>query len=346
MIDSQDTSQSVCVVGAGLAGTLMALLMAQIDGVKVMLFEKRPDLHNDNDDITKTYSEFGASTSAVKRSINLALSYRGQMSLHALNDKTVYEQCMEDAIRMPCRVIHNRNGTTTKQPYGNDSDAIWSVSRQKLNGVLLEKAKKCPNITIKFGYALTYCDKDGNVQFTNDKGEVSKYEGASAFDLVIGADGAYSATREHMLKQSRINFNRQYIQHGYKELSIPFKIQAPHNDFALHDHQGLHIWPRGDFMLIALPNSDKSFTATLFAPYKGKDGFDDVDITNDDEIKSYFERHFPDVMPYMPQLVEDYQQNPVGSLVTVRVNPWNLGKVVLIGETAVQLICTCMFSII
>ena len=315
------SSRRVCVVGAGLSGTLMALLLSQLKDTEVHLFEKRLDAAADS----SSSSAFGASTATLKRSINLALSYRGSLGLQALDDPAIYAACMEEAIRMPCRVIHNSNGTILKQPYGQEKDAIWSISRQKLNYVLIEHAKKKRNIHLYFGYTLQDCSKDGVVTFLHNHNEMM----TEYYDLVIGADGAYSITRESMLKQSRTNFSRHYIEHGYKELSIPPNAM---NDYALPEYQGLHIWPRGKMMLIALPNADKSFTATLFAPYQGIDGFDHINPNDSAAVQGYFRHHFPDVVQYMPHLLDDYKANPVGSLVTIRVSPWNLGKVVLIGE--------------
>ena len=317
------SSLRVCVVGAGLSGTLMALLLSQLEGAEVHLFEKRGDAAADS----SSSAAFGASTATLKRSINLALSYRGSLGLQALDDPSIYAACMKEAIRMPCRVIHNINGTILKQPYGQEKDAIWSISRQKLNLILIENAKKKRNIQLYFGYTLQDCSKEGVVTFLCNQNELM----TASYDLVIGADGAYSITRECMLKQSRINFSRQYIQHGYKELSIPPNSM---NEYALPEYQGLHIWPRGEMMLIALPNADKSFTATLFAPYHGTDGFDQIHADDSEAVQAYFRQHFPDVVKYMPHLLEDYKANPVGSLVTIRVSPWNLGKVVLIGDAA------------
>ena len=323
-MSKQDLSPGlrVCIVGAGLTGSLMALLLSQLEGVEVHLFEKRIAAAAD----ATASTAFGASTAVLKRSINLALSHRGILALEALEGQEIYSTIMGEAIRMPCRVIHNTNGSTIKQPYGLPSDAIWSISRQKLNQILIDHASRKPNIQVYFGYSLKSCQSDGYVSLLSSKDNKSREE---FYDLVIGADGAYSFTRDCMLKQSRVNFSRQYIRHGYKELTIPPNALR---DFALKDHQGLHIWPRGEMMLIALPNADKSFTATLFAPFQGRDGFDSVDVRDREAILSYFHRHFPDVVELMPQLLEEYQSNPVGSLVTIRVTPWNLGKVVLIGN--------------
>ena len=319
--------QSVGIVGAGLAGTMVAVLLENL-GLKVTVFEKRLDQRKDATDLA---GEFGASTSALKRSINLALSYRGQIALKELG---ILEEAMQDAIRMPCRVIHTVDGKVIQQQYGTPDEAIWSVGREKLNHLLLDRAsREGSNVTVKFGYSLISADsKTGCCAFQNlNNSTIEEFN----FDLVIGSDGAYSSLRECMLKQGRINFSRSYIAHGYKELSIPPKISASgEQTFALDNHEGLHIWPRGEFMMIALPNPDKSFTATLFAPYKGEFGFDHVDSKDPIAINKYFSTHFPDVLAMMPDITNDYHQNPVGSLLTVRVAPWNCGKLLLLGDAA------------
>jgi len=188
------------------------------------------------------------------------------------------------------------------------------------------------NVEVHSNHTLIRANKEGDVTFLNSK--TNRYINEH-FDLLIGADGAYSSVRESMLQQGRVNFTREYIKHGYKELHIPpryDKFGEP--QYALPDVHGLHIWPRKEFMLIALPNADKSFTATLFAPYSGVDGFNSIDVNNDNQIMDYFKRHFPDVIEYIPTLVQDFRLNPVGSLVTVRTDPWNVGNILLIGDAA------------
>ena len=313
----------VCVVGAGLSGSLVAILLAQL-GLEVTIFEKRPDPRA-TEDLSVVSSEFGLSTNAAKRSINLALSTRGMV---ALKEVGILDAVMENAIPMPCRFIHSVDGTEVKQPYGQADEAIWSVGREVINNLLLDKTSSS-RVTTFFEYTLQDVSADGLCCFQTKDGK----EHNDQFDLVIGADGAFSQTRECLLKKGRINFSRRFVPHGYKELTIP---PSPSGDYALKSVNGLHIWPRqnGAFMLIALPNPDKSFTATLFAPYEGLGGFDSVDPNNPSDINAHFEKYFPDVVPFMPDLVKDYQSNPVGSLVTVRVKPWNIGKMVLLGDAA------------
>lgn len=321
---------SVCICGAGLAGTMAAALLAQ-RGFEVDVYEKRPAPDLDQE------GKADVAQSALKRSINLALSQRGMEALAAVG---LLDKAMESAIRMPCRVIHQEGSSMAiKQPYGKPHEAIHSVSRQLLNTLLLQKARSSSSVRFHFGHSLVSANRDGTCVFRRDGDGDSSSSGQQLvegrFDLVIGADGAYSAVRESMLKQARVSFSRTYIAHGYKELCIPAKVGADgHPCFALADHEGLHIWPRGAFMLIALPNPDCSFTATLFAPYFGPDGFNSLDETNAKEVEAYFRRRFPDVVPLIPDVFKEFRDNPVGSLVTVRVDPWNVGSLLLLGDAA------------
>ncbi len=322
------------IVGAGLAGSMTALLLSKA-GYKICLFEKRNDPRvSENVEVN---SAFGLSTSATKRSINLALSNRG---MAALQEAGLLEEALSDSIQMSGRIIHNEVGQPLWQQYGTKEQALYSVSRQKLNIMLLNHLSNRSDldkesVSIFFGYTLISANEDGHCIFRTSDESKKSFD----FDLVIGADGAYSIVREQLLRQGRIDFSRQYIEHGYKELHIPPIFDTNGNvNYALPSHlnqQGLHIWPRKEFMLIALPNADKSFTATLFAPYHGeRGGFDSIDPKDSESILSHFKSYFPDVVPLMPTLTEDYANNPVGSLVTVRVKPWNLGKLLLLGDSA------------
>lgn len=306
----------------------MTALFSKLDGFDIDIFEKRSQFKS----CENIHGAFGASVSAQKRSINLALSHRGMVALDACG---ILHDVMKEIIRMPRRVIHGRDGKIVYQPYGRPDEAIWSIGRQYLNEKLLTLVENLPNVNIRFNHVLLDATKDGRCTFVDNRNNT---EIIYQFDIIIGADGAYSATRESILRTSRTNFSRKYVEHGYKELTIPPKVATETGgdvSYALPDHEGLHIWPRGRFMLIALPNPDKSFTATLFAPFHGEDGFDSLDSSNAEAVENYFRRHFPDVMPVIEStLCHDFRENPVGSLVTMRVRPWNLGKIVLIGDAA------------
>lgn len=348
----------------------MAAMLSNL-GFQVHVYEKRPAPEQDLASADAGAAAADIATSALKRSINLALSQRG---MEALDSVGLLETVMKTAIPMPCRVIHQVGvAQDVLQAYGRPGEAIYSVSRQLLNTLLLQQTERDANSRVKFffGYSLVSCDKEGLCVFRKEKVELSplipsnkndaaddrksaKSKGNESsneihvkFDLVIGADGAYSAVRDSVLKLGRISFSRSYIAHGYKELTIPPKmVPSPISSrggsntflmvpsFSLENPHGLHIWPRGQFMLIALPNPDYSFTATLFAPFEGQDGFNSIDASDPSAVTSYFSRHFPDVLPLMPDIANDFKANPVGSLVTIRTKPWAVGSSLLIGDAA------------
>lgn len=240
---------------------------------------------------------------------------------------------MTHAIPMPRRVIHHSNGSLSHQPYGTHEECIWSICRNTLNLILLQTASDYENISIYYGHTLISLDKSASCQFCTFP---DKFTFECQFDLVIGADGAFSTVRSEIMKIGRVNYSRQFIDMGYKELRIPPKIDENGNkSYALETPNGLHIWPRGNLMLIALPNSDKSFTVTLFAPYSGIEGFTSLAYDgNDQTIQQYFMKYFPDLISIMPHLIREFKSHPVGSLMTSRVNPWYVGRTLLIGDAA------------
>lgn len=326
---STQEPQHVAVVGAGLAGTMTAALLCKL-GFKISVFEKRSDEVEE-----KFNSEFGTATSATKRSINLALSYRG---IKALGELGLVEKVLENAIRMPCRVIHNRDGSIKTQAYGKGDETLWSVGRGTLNNILkdylLEVANRTNSkrVSMHFDYHLHEATSAGHCTFHDHSGN---HLLSQSYDLVIGADGAFSAVRDNLLKSGRINFSRQYVRHGYKELTIPAVFDANGKmTWALSNHEGLHIWPRGNFMLIALPNPDFTFTVTLFAPQTGEDSFESINKNDASEILRHFNNNFPDIVPLLTNLVQEYRENPVGSLQTLKVDPWNHGKLMVVGDAA------------
>jgi kynurenine 3-monooxygenase len=225
------------------------------------------------------------------------------------------------------RAVHALSGDVAFQPYGKGPrDAINSVSRGGLNVTLLEAAAAHPSVTLHFDRRCTDVDLDAPAAtFEDGAGRTV----TARADVVIGADGAYSAVRARLQRTDRFDFSQEYLEHGYKELTIP-----PGRDgtFALEPN-ALHIWPRGGFMMIALPNRDRTFTCTCFWPYDGPNGFSRL-VTADD-VLAYFRATFPDAVPLMPALAEEYRHNPVSSLVTVRCNPWHHdGRVLLLGDAA------------
>jgi kynurenine 3-monooxygenase len=300
----------ITIVGAGLGGALMACYLARA-GFQVTVYESRPD--------PRTKGFLGG------RSINLALSARG---LHALEEVGLAEKVLADVTPMRGRMMHDRNGGLTFQAYSkNAHDAINSVSRGGLNLTLLEAAASHDRVELVFGQRCVGVDLDPPRLTLRDE-QTGKQRTVDA-GVIIGADGAYSAVRGRLLWTDRFNYHQAYLEHGYKELTIP---PTPAGEYAM-DPNALHIWPRGGHMMIALPNQDRSFTCTVFWPYLGDNGFESVQSPS--EIQAFFQSHFSDAVPLMPTLVNDYQQNPTGSLLTVRCSPWHYkDQAVLLGDAA------------
>ncbi len=304
-------------MGAGLAGALMAVMLGR-RGYRVTLCERRPDPR--------------AAGFVGGRSINLALSCRGITALKCVG---LADEVLRDAIRMPGRMMHSPRGELTFQAYSGDAnDAINSVSRSLLNLTLLDAADACESVTLNFDCRCVDADLEAPAAIIADAhtGETHRIEG----DAVIGADGVFSAVRGRMQRTDRFDYEQRYLEHGYKELVIPPASAcgvdpAAHDGFAMPP-QALHIWPRGGSMMIALPNADRSFTCTLFWPFEGAGSF--ADVRGEAQVAAFFREHFADAVPLMPTLLEDFAHNPVGSLVTVRCEPWHRGRVVLVGDAA------------
>ncbi|RFC54235.1 FAD-dependent oxidoreductase [Brumimicrobium aurantiacum] len=301
--------KKVAVVGAGLVGSLFAVLLAK-KGMEVDVFERRPDL--------RKAKEIGG------RSINLALSNRG---FKALELAGFAQEIRDISIPMYGRKMHDVEGNLTYQAYGKDNEAIYSVSRGELNRRLMNLADDYENVKYRFD---RFCEdinlKENKIEFIN---EVSKDKEHYAYDHIFGADGAFSAVRGVLQKTPMFNYSQEYLAHGYKELSFPPNEDGTHR----FDKNCLHIWPRGEFMMIALPNLDGSFTVTLFFPHKGETSFESLDT--EEKVMDFFKATFPDAVPHMPTLVEDYFANPTSNLVTVRCSPWNYeDKVLLLGDAS------------
>ena len=303
---NQDKQQKICILGAGLAGSLLASLLAK-QGYPVEVYEKRADPR-----LAKT---------TAGRSINLALSLRGWQ---ALKSAGLGERIREYAIPMKGRMVHSPQGESNLQPYGQEGQAIYSVSRSLLNKRLISQSEE-NGVHFYFEHACQEVDLEKNTLLLQTK-EGQKTVNA---DLLIGADGAFSMLRSTLQKTPRFNYSQHFIEHGYKELTIPSTVGG---DFAM-DPNALHIWPRGGFMLIALPNPDKSFTCTLFLPYEGNQSF--AQLSDRKAVLAFFEENFPDAVPLMPELTTEFFQNPLADLVTIRAYPWtHSGRQVLIGDAA------------
>jgi kynurenine 3-monooxygenase len=302
--------KKITIVGAGLVGSLLSIYLAK-RGYAVHVFERRSDMRT--------------SPIAAGKSINLALSDRGWRGLEGVG---IADDIRQIAIPMYGRSIHHRDGRIAFQPYGKKEQAIYSVSRGGINMKLMDLAQQQPGVKISFEERCTHIDRKTNtVTFENN---LSGKQISEQSDLLFGADGAFSAARLSMqLATDRFEYNQHYIEAGYKELHIP---AGPGGTFQL-EKNALHIWPRGSFMMIALPNFDGSFTCTLFFPFEGEKSFSA--LKTKEQVEAFFEAEFSDTVSLMPTLAEDYLANPTSSLVTVKCWPWTFdSKIALIGDAA------------
>jgi kynurenine 3-monooxygenase len=308
------------LIGSGLAGGLLAAYLGR-RGYQVDLYERRADPR--------------AGNFVGGRSINLALSTRG---IHALEQLGIAGEVMQHAIPMRGRMIHDKSGDLHFAPYDRDPNkCINSIGRGALNAATIEAAQRYPNVRVMFNHLCTDVDLDSaTAHFHNPPppgygvaGPSTSQPLQASADAVIGVDGAFSAVRQAMQRLDRFDYSQSYLAHGYKELTIP---PAADGVWWMEKH-ALHIWPRKSFMMIALPNPDASFTCTLFWEFAGPRSFEST--KTDDDVRRFFDEEFPDAVPIMPTLVEDFRQNPTGSLVTVRCAPWHYkDKVALVGDAA------------
>ena len=301
------------LIGSGLAGGLLAAYLGR-RGYEVDLYERRSDPREGN--------------LVGGRSINLALSTRG---IHALEQIGIADEVLKHAIPMRGRMIHPAAAGSAPifAPYDVDPNKhINSIGRAALNTTVIEAAQRYPNVHVKFNHKCTEVDIDSpTAQLLN----TSTSQPITALgDAVIGVDGAFSAVRQSMqLKIDNFEYDESYLAHGYKELTIP---PAPNGGWQM-EKNALHIWPRKSFMMIALPNPDGSFTCTLFWEFEGPRSF--ATTKTDDDVRRFFEEEFPDAVPLMPNLLDDFRNNPTGSLVTIRCAPWFYkDKVALVGDAA------------
>jgi kynurenine 3-monooxygenase len=291
--------KEITIVGAGLVGSLLSIYLAK-RGYQVNIFERRPDMRQ--------------ATISAGRSINLAMSDRG---LLALEKVALADEIKKISIPMHGRFIHHLDGTHAYQPYGKEGQYINSVSRATLNMKLMDLAEQ-HGINIHFEQKCTDVNwKQKTISFENASSTHESLLTTHDFDLLFGSDGAFSAARlQHQLKHEKFDYHQYYIDCGYKELTIPPNANG---DFAL-EVNALHIWPRKDYMLIALPNLDKTFTCTLFFPFEGATSF--AQLNTKEKVVAFFEKTFPDVTQLAPNYVEEFFSNPTSSLVTVKCYPW------------------------
>jgi kynurenine 3-monooxygenase len=297
------------LIGSGLAGGLLATYLGR-RGYDVELYERRADPREGN--------------IVGGRSINLAISTRG---IHALEQIGVADEALRHAIPMRGRMIHDKSGALHFAPYDVDpKKCINSIGRASLNTTVIEAAQRYPNVRVHFNH------KCNDVDLTEAVCHLETETGKLTVrgDAVIGVDGAFSAVRASMQRNiHNFQYDESYLAHGYKELTIP---PAPDGSWQI-EKNALHIWPRKSFMMIALPNPDGSFTCTLFWEFEGPRSF--ATTKTDDDIRRFFDEEFPDAVPLMPMLLQDFKNNPTGSLVTIRCAPWYYrDRVCLLGDAA------------
>ena len=300
---------TITLIGAGLNGPLLAIGLAR-RGFRVQIYERRPDMRSVR--------------ISAGRSINLALSTRG---IHALSQAGLWSGMRRIVIPMKGRMMHAINGELTFQPYGKDeTEVIHSISRAGLNLALLDAAE-AEGVQIFFQQRCTAVNlKTGDIQLRDERSGETRTINCG---VIIGCDGSASALRSAMLKGFRFNYSQQYLDYGYKELTIPGLENGKH---AL-ERNALHIWPRGNFMLIALPNIDGTFACILFLPFAGADGF--AQLASPACVGDFFREHFPDAVSQMPGLAQEFVANPTGSMVTIKCSPWHVdSRSVLLGDAA------------
>lgn len=300
-------ARHITILGAGLVGSLLSIILKK-RGHEVTIYERRPDMR-------------GVNMSAGK-SINLAMSARGWRAL----DLAGLRKDIEDiAIPMYGRYLHQADGSSAFQQYGTNNEAIYSVSRGELNRRLMTLAEQ-NGVKINFEHR---CNK---VEVTTNRLHFEQLNGTTTTvdaDLLFGADGAFSALRNSYSYMDRVDARHFYLKHGYKELSIPPDAAG---NLQLEE-DGLHIWPRKNFMMIALPNTDGTFTCTLFLPFEGELSFEN--LQTEAQVTAFFKEHFPDAVAKMPTLIEDFFGNPTSSLITTHIQPWHYkDKSALIGDAA------------
>tara|TARA_B100000700_G_scaffold307220_1_gene383403 strand:- start:1059 stop:2390 length:1332 start_codon:yes stop_codon:yes gene_type:complete len=300
--------KEVTIVGAGLVGSLCSLYMSK-RGYQVNVFERRKDLRSE--------------IITAGKSINLALSKRGWTSLQQVG---VDDQVRRIAIPVYKRIMHDQKGVLTDQPYGNEGEAIYSVSRSQMNVLMMDLAEK-NGANLYFNEKCVDLDfEKSTVTFENS---LTRKKQNIKSDFIIGSDGAFSVVRRKMIEKYNHEYNYQEIEHDYKELLIP----SGKNNTYLLDKNALHIWPRGNFMLMALANLDGSFTCTLFAPKQGKNSF--ANLNTKQKVENYFTTTFPSFIELVPDLYNQWKTNPTSALGIVRTYPWHVkDKSLLVGDSA------------
>ncbi|UOY07487.1 FAD-dependent monooxygenase [Muricauda sp. SCSIO 64092] len=301
------TPKNIAIIGSGLVGSLLSIYLKK-HGHKVTIFDRRPDI--------RTVQFSG-------RSINLAMSNRGWKALAEIG---LEEEVKKIAIPLYQRALHVNDSPLYFQKYGKENEAIWSISRGRLNRKMIDLAEG-------FGVDFRFNEKVWDIELPEAKIYTGKSEKSKwkeyKFDIVFGCDGAFSRIRHKMQRRSRFDYSQDFIDVGYKELTIPPNEDGSHR----LDKNSFHIWPRGKFMLIAMPNIDGSFTCTLFLPFEGEVSFEN--ITSKGEAKAFFKKYFPNVRKEIEGLTKSFMKNPTSAMVTMKCYPWTYwDKVALVGDAA------------
>ncbi|KAJ6508495.1 FAD/NAD-binding domain-containing protein [Mycena sanguinolenta] len=310
------------IVGAGPVGCLSAIALANL-GWHVTIYERRSDMRGGSHQPLS----YNAQASLRQRSINLTLSARGLTALQAI-DSTLVERILHHTVPLRGRMVHHLGGNT-RQQYDRRGHCLYSIERGLLNIILLQAAASVSDITIHFLHNAHSIDFNNNTLRLYNS--VSCQEFDDHFDLCIGADGSHSVIRRHLMAAVRMEYSQQYLSHEYVEIKLPPGVDASGHSTFLLDPDHLHVWPRGSFTLVAMPNKNKSFTCALFAP---KTIFDD--LQDPDPLILFFKTHFPDLLSLLgeKQLVLELQRNPRSQMITTKTNPYNLGAVIIIGDAA------------
>ncbi|KAJ1983658.1 kynurenine 3-monooxygenase, mitochondrial precursor [Dimargaris verticillata] len=316
-MEEYTAQRRVCIVGAGLVGALASVYFAQ-RGWHVDVFDTRPDPRVSQD-----------SAHNQQRSINLAISTRGITALKQVG-LGLAEEVLQAAIPMHGRMIHGLTGHQSSQAYGVFGQCINSFERKRLNISLLDAAESFSNVTMHFGYTLRACDLDQGAAKFEVRATGQEY--VVTVDLIVGADGAYSTCRRQLMRRTRMDYSQTYISHDYCELTIPARQNEHGEQEYAMDPNHLHIWPRHTFMMIALPNKDRTFTCTLFMP---KEQFEA--IATPESLLAFYQTHFPDAIALIgrDQLTHGFFANPRGALMSVKCTPYHYqDKMVILGDAA------------
>lgn len=303
-------TKKATIVGSGLVGSLWAVYLAKA-GYKINMYERRSDMR--------------LNTISAGKSINLAMSYRGWK---ALDEVGIGDRIRKIAIPMYGRTLHHLDGTVGYQPYGNNQQAIYSVSRGEINATMMSIAEELADTKIHFNHECIGVDLENGITQYIDTTTGEKVQDKA--DIVFATDGAFSAVRYHgMQRKDRFQYSQHYIPDGYREILLPANEDGTHK----LSKETLHIWPRGRFMLIALPNFDGTYTCTLFMPFDN-DKYCFNNLSSKEKVNDFFKEVFPDFYALMPNVADNWEQHPLSSLAIIRCYPWTMGKVALMGDAA------------